>query len=77
MSAKVTVKAGKNGPVFLPVKLDGRATIGDEPVEVESTRFIRGRIAAGDLVEVQPSIVPPMPGTGVIVALATTKQEEE
>lgn len=57
-SAKVTVKAGANGPVFLPVKLDGRATIGDEPVEVEDTRFIRGRIAAGDLVVVDTSFKP-------------------
>jgi len=57
-SAKVTVKAGKNGPVFLPVKLDGLATIGNEPVEVEDTRFIRGRVAAGDLVVVTAVAAP-------------------
>lgn len=68
--ASVTVKAGKNGPVVLPAKLDGRATIGDEPVEVEDTRFIRGRIAAGDLVVVVPAAPAP-------VARTTSAKKEE
>lgn len=58
---KVTVKMGANGPVVLPQKLDGRATIGAEPVELEETRYIRGRIAAGDLVVV--TVAAPAPRT--------------
>ncbi len=54
----VTVKAGANGPVILHPPIDGRRSIGAEPVEVESTLFIRRRIAAGDLV-----MAPPAPPT--------------
>ena len=72
-SGKITVKAGANGPVFLPAPVDGHRTIGDEPVELETSRYLRGRIAAGDLVEV----VPPMPGQGVIISAVDPKQKDE
>lgn len=58
-SGKLLVKMGANGPVVLPRPIDGRRTIGAEPVEVENTRFIRGRILAGDLLEVPPVMAAP------------------
>jgi hypothetical protein len=82
-SGKIRVKAGANGPVILPSPVDGLTRVGDEPVELETTRFLRGRLAVGDLVEVPavnvpPAAVPPMPGTGVIIAVtADTKKDEE
>ncbi len=76
-SGKIRVKAGANGPVILPSPIDGLTRVGDEPVELETTRFLRGRLAVGDLVEV-PAAVPPMPGQGVIISVvATTKKDEE
>lgn len=50
--AKLWVKAGKNGPVFLPTPIQGKVSIGDEPMEVPDERFFRRRIDAGDLVAV-------------------------
>lgn len=72
-SAKVTVKAGANGPVLLVPPVDGRRSIGDEPFEVENTRYIRGRIAAGDLVAVQ---VPVIAVTARVPRATTLKGEE-
>lgn len=72
-SGKIWVKAGKNGPVLLPTPVDGRRTIGDEPVELETTRFLRGRIRVGDLVEVAA----PAPGQGVIISFAADAKKDE
>jgi len=59
---KIWVTQGKNGPVQLPghpeTRLIDRATkedigaVGEKPVEVEADRFIRRRIAVGDLIQV-------------------------
>lgn len=57
MAKMLRVKAGDNGPVFLPAPIQGQTQIGDEPIEVESTRFIRRRIEAGDLVVVEDEFV--------------------
>jgi hypothetical protein len=51
MAKTLRVKAGANGPVFLPAPIQGVRTIENEWVEVESTRFIRRRIEVGDLVQ--------------------------
>lgn len=57
MASKITVRMGANGPVILPQAIDGLRCI-TGTVEVENTRFIRGRVRAGDLVVVQPALPP-------------------
>lgn len=73
MAKMIRVKQGPNGRVPLPAPIQGKAWIeGDEPVEVESTQFIRGRIRAGDLIlvedveEVDDGIVTPEASGDVI-----------
>jgi len=68
MPKTIWVKAGKHGPVHRPGSPGTRKieistgrdlnTIGDEPVEVTSDRFIRGRLRAGDLLEVAAPAAP-------------------
>lgn len=53
MAKMLTVKAGPNGRVPLPAPIQGKSWIEDEPVTVESSRFFRRRIEAGDLVLIE------------------------
>jgi hypothetical protein len=53
MAKTIRVKAGANGRVPLPAPIQGKMWIEDEPVEVESSRYFRRRIEAGDLVLVE------------------------
>lgn len=60
MKAKIKVRMGANGPVFMPGMprvLDDQGqdvnVIREEAVEVENNRYYRRRIAKGDLVLVE------------------------
>jgi hypothetical protein len=79
MAKTVRVRAGNNGPVFLPAPIQGQNQIADEPIEVESTRYIRRRIEVGDLVladeDDEPTQAGTPPGTPAPIASGTFTPE--
>jgi hypothetical protein len=81
MAKTIRVKQGPNGRVALPAPIGGKSWIeGDEPVEVESSRFFRRRIEAGDLILVDDEppatrdvVTPESMDNGDVITTATPK----
>lgn len=53
-SETIWVKAGKHGPCPLPVPVQGRQFVGEEPMEIPNDRYARRRLEVGDLIEAKP-----------------------
>jgi hypothetical protein len=78
---KKTVRAAEGRTVTFPKATlvgAGRSIVrmvpADPPVELEVDRFVRGRLLAGDLVEVKPAASVPAPAPAPAVAGSPVKE---